>query len=439
MAGKLFVGFDISKISNLISAPGFTTPAQDWARIQLPAGVYHNKGAATQDLSFGPPANSGGGASTGCLAASTRGVAGLQYGPRADAAVVASSTYPAAISPPSYTTRTQLANNQGFQLAFIRSIVGIGNEFWMTFDFTAATYSAATFPNTWEPATTWGRMFSWGDITITCKETTYAAGSHTAVFSLRNAGTEIATISVPAIPTSETWMFMKLHVKLDGSTGIIEASINGIAQSVPYTGQNTVSVTSLAAATIVYFGGAVWDNGTAAYCGNIDNVYVDDAAYPAGRPEILSFTALADDSLSDFEAFGTGATTVVAALATYNDGIAARSRSSAGVAILTQTPPSTTLQMTDVLGVELVAKSVTNRSGTDSSRRLEIGYSLSGVQTMGTIARGTPLVYDSNATPPGSALSAKYLHEQIFTKSGGSLMTKTELATMKIVLKSSSP
>ncbi len=292
----------------------------------------------------------------------------------------------------------------------------------------------STLSTAYTPANAWAALFKWGDVEVYFKQTTYAA-THTLVFSIRNNGSEVATHTTTSY--TGTYLFVKLRVKLDATTGAIEMVVNGVGQSVAYTGQNTVATTSLASATAIYFGPPVADNGTTAYVGFIDNVYLDDAAWPAGRPSVLTFALLADDSLTSFSAVGTGATTVVNALSDQTDAKAARASTSSGVAILTQTPPTMTGYLTDVLGIELGAKRVTTRDPL-AARRLEMGYSLSGTQTMGTKSKATPLPTGVAATPPESVANSTHTVEQIFSKSGGGMMTATELATMKIVLKSSS-
>lgn len=429
MAGKLFIGFDISKLSQTLLShiPSLTNSAATiWNNhLTLPRGVYHNKGAATQDITITPPNNaSSSGSAAGCTDAGR--TIGASYGSYTGSQFDGSSA----------TTRAVFAAAQGYQLGVNRSIAGIGNELWATFDIKLIGLPNSTLSSTFLPSASWGKIFKWGDVEIAARDAVWTS-SHVVTFSVRNNGVEIATIEVPTVLPS-SWLFCRFHVKLDSATGLIECEVGGVIQSVTYTGQNTVTTTSLATASTVFIGPPIFDNGTTAYPGGIDNIYFDDAAFPAGRPEPVSFTLLADDTLTNMAAFGAGATTVVSALADTTDAIAMRATASGGSAILTQTPPTTTSYLANVVCVEMALKRATNRNGA-SARRAELGYSLAGVQTLGIKSKATPLVFSNTANPPETAAASTFPVEQIFETSAAAKMTKTELATMKVVIKSSAP
>ncbi len=432
MAGKLFIGFDLDKASatllSHLNSISVGAPSV-WANnLMLPRGVYHNKGAATQDITITPtnnPNTATGGAGGGCT----------------DLGRPAAGAYGCNTSSPftgvSSTTRATWATAQGYQLGVNRSVTGLGAEFWLTFDMKFTGIPSSTLNSTYLPSADWGKVVKFGDVELACKQTTWNGSSHTVVYSLRNNGSEVATVTVPGI-INTYWLFCRIHIKLDAATGLIECDIGGISQSVAYTGQNTVQTTSLASATSVFVGPPIFDNGVTAYAGSIDNIYFDDAAFPLGRLEVAAFTLLADDTLSGMAAYGTSPTTVVNALSDMTDAKAMKAVTAGAYAILTQTPPTTTSYMTDVVGVEMGMKRATNRSAS-LDRRLEVGYQLSGVQTMGTKSKGHTLPFSNSITPPDSAATAAFPVEQIFETSLAAKMTKTELATMKVVIKSSAP
>lgn len=423
MAGKLFIGFDINKSNASLVVYNATSSylaATVWSWLTFPYGVFHNKGVAALD-SVGPYLPNNGGVGQYLLGAAASGV-GASYG---------SSSGWTAASP----FRTTFQNAQGFQLGIVRSMAGLtGAELFITFELKLSGFGSGDKTTGYVPSSAWNTVFTWGDVSILMKS--HIGSPATSIFSIRNNGVEVATTTLASY-TATDWLFCKLRVKLDATTGLIDFTVAGAAQSAPYTGQNTVSVTSLASAAVIYIGPPVMDNGTLLYVGAIDHILFDDSAFPAGRPSTSSFALLADDTLVDMAAFGTGATTVVDALSSVTDAKALRASVADGSAILTQTPPATTTFLTDILGVEVWAKAA-NRNGT-SDRRAQIGYSLSGVQTLGVKARGTPLIYDTAIDPPTPLGQTTHVVEQIFTTSAAAKMTKTELATMKVVIKSSAP
>lgn len=429
MAGKLFLGFDNDRATSGFNTSAISaSSATVWANnIVLPNGVYHNRGIPTLDRTIAPPNNAVG---------ATQNFTGAGRSSNTGSYIVA-QTYTGA----SATTRATWATAQGQQLAFVRSVVGIGNEFWATFDMSMSGISASSYASSYAPTNSWAKLFVWGDVEVLVRETTYAAPNHTVIFSIRNNGSEVATVTVPNIPVNTYWMYARLHVKLDATTGLIEMAIDGNAQSVAYTGQNTVTTTPLAAAPNIFIGPPILDNGTNAFVGGLDNVWFDDAAFPAGRISVVTITPSTDGTLTNFAAVGTSPTTVSSAVSDPTDPRAGRATASGGTALLIPLINNggvLTIYLTDVLGIELVSKRITNRNAA-TQRRLQVGYSLSSVQTLGDMTKSQVLPFSSLTTPPDSASTSAFGVEQIFTKSGGGLMTKTELATMQLVLKSVAP
>jgi hypothetical protein len=190
------------------------------------------------------------------------------------------------------------------QLALKRSVYSITDEVFYTADFQffadrnlGGFATGASFNSSYESSDDSLQMFRWGDVAIRVKSTTYDANSDssTVVYSVRNAGTEVATISTAGVK-SLAWNFIRVHAKLDATTGSIAVSINGVDMGITYTNQNTVSSISLATATFIYFSPPAIDNGTTLHCsGTLDNVTFSTGSFPVGRP--IAYRARLDPNM----------------------------------------------------------------------------------------------------------------------------------------------
>ncbi len=414
------------------------TSAADWAGRwgKKPLGIYHNKGVATLDALTYYPATGAGSTSTGFIGAYGRS-AGGSYG--APSATLSYSKYTSGTS----TTRAVWAAAQGHQLAVIRSVRGIGAEVWINFDMKFPSTDASSLSG-YTPSS-WGMLFKWGDVEIGCKETTYTS-TQSFVFTIRNNGVEVATLTLPGVATTQAdtaaagWSYCSLHVKLDASTGLIEFAIDGVAQSVAYTGQNTITTTSLASATAIYFGPPVLDNGTTAYVGQIDNFHVDDAAYTSGRISV-SLISYSGTDFSVTNAAGYPSGSFANAVANMTDGLAGRFTAAGGRAVLSSTAPSLAQLagfLTEVIGFEIIAKRVSSRNPINA-RRLQLGVQVSGVDYLGNDSKALALPFSAIGTPPETAGITTF--EQIFEKSAGVRFNTTEAgsALLKIVFVDTTP
>jgi hypothetical protein len=401
MTTAAFVDFDVNLAGMDDVGPS------NWGDQRPVPGVFHYRGVATSDQSIGTNAHG----HTGRTANS--GAYGLQG------------------SAISGATRTTYVTNKGVQMAIRRSVYSIGSEVWLTMDMKGlANIGATSLSSAYEPTADWAQMFRWGDVSIRCKSATYEPPSspaqYTMLFSIRNNGTEVATLSVPnVLPTD--WMFLTVYVKLDATTGAITCTIDGVAQSVAYTGQNTVAVIALASATEVYFSPWTLDNLSTLYSGSMDNVWIGTVGFPAGRPRGERWRVLSDNTLVNWEAEGTAPTTVTVALFDAADAKAARGHSGGGSALLNMQSYVTTGLETDLVGFNLYCKKPSNRDA-NADRRLSVGMSLSGVHSMGTVVAGTVLSVDSVGTPP--AVAFVHLTDYVYQKSGGGSFTITDLSTI---------
>ena len=409
-----FYGFDFANTMTIPSdtpsyLTGALTAAQTWAALVKPSFMYHNKGLGTLDASISHP-NSASSSARGSLASAGFGgfnTQGMIWGPSSSASAIdAGGEYGAASS----TTRATWAAAQGHQVAFIRANMSpalTANEYWFSFDLYCPNNISTSLDSSYEATTSWKQVFRWGDVSINCKSMLYDAGTarHTMLFSIRNAGVEVATLSVPELdcdvatntvsPTS--LIYCRLRVKLDSTTGMIEFKANGVSQSVAYTNQNTVSVLSNAAATEFYFGPPVLDNGTNAWVGGIDNILIDDAEFPLGRPVIRYFTAYTNTASSDAIA-NTG--TIQNALSSFSDNAHVRFLSPTGFVTIGKAALTPLNYTTPLLGITGALIRCSNRHP-QTGKHINVRLELSSVESANAyLYRSTIFPYSTIATPP---------------------------------------
>lgn len=377
MSIALFYGFDFA--SSVTGAFGNTALASTsvaastaWGLLVKPRWLYHNKGIATLDHSISPP-SSANSASTSCFGqVGSSSVGGTAYGVISGSGGI--NTPSGAYTGATTITRTGWAGAQGHQVGIVRSLVEpalSANEYWFTFDLYSPYFITATVTTAYMPTTSWMQIFKWGDVTMRCKSSSYAAPNHTWVIALYNGATEVATVTVGGLDLDQAIgdtnrLFVQLHVKLHATTGLIDCTINGVAQDVAYTDQNTVATTSEAAATEIYFGPMVADNGTNAHVGLIDNILIDTEQFPTGRPVVRLATLSADNDIYNAEAAGTSPTTVVNALSSGADAKQLRFTASDGYADLEVTWPSSSGFDSGVLGVVGYFNQAANRHPTSA-------------------------------------------------------------------------
>lgn len=442
MATKFLEGWDIDTNSSLqsiyLGSAGTSTEWGPFGYWPMTEGIYHNKGVATLDNYIYPVNN--GSNSAGSINTTGR-ISGACYGSGVGISSVASNRYDGTLA----VTRALWAASQGHQLAVVRSMRGIGADIWINFDFKLPSIPAASLTG-YQPSASWGAIFKWGDVELVMKNTTYTT-AHSVVISIRNNGIEVATLTIPNVPsitissTTAEWRYASLHVKLDATTGLIEFAVDGIAQSVAYTGQNTVTTTSLVSAPYIFFGPPVWDNGTTAYLGLIDNFHIDDAAFTAGRINfVMGSISSTDASLTAALGFPSG--TFGGAINNSTDSFAGRFSGPTGKAVITTSAPtaaSLTTYLSEIIAVHIIAKKVTSRNPI-IARRLQMGIRVGGTDYMGLFAKSKALPFSSSSIiPEGGAFAI--LNEMIFEKSAGVRFTSTEVNSLNlgIVFASASP
>lgn len=385
MSVKLFIDFDVNG-----GATQGTGPTDNvWLSWAKPFGVYHNSAVVTSnpDLVSGAPGyirfTAGRTANSSAF-----GLMGVPGSPLDDPAAVPSST-------------------SGTTIGVRRSVFGLGAELFFTFDLAYPGILPATYDT---PVTSDKYVcFKWGDVTLRPKSCVDAGGGNsTIVWSLRNDVTEIAMVTTTLI-VAASWLYVKLHVKLDATGGLIDCQINGVAQSAVYTTQNTVAVNPIAgvgtteSADHIYFGPPILINAGTGAAGEalIDNILIDNSGWPTGRPAGQRLALGASSTNSNWSAVGTAVTTIPDALIDPTDAKAARGVGVGASTILDLAAFSTAGLLPNMIGMNLYAKRAVNRDG-HSARSLQLGLSQLGVHTMGPYSAGTVLPVSGVDLPPAT-------------------------------------
>jgi hypothetical protein len=253
-------------------------------------------------------------------------------------------------------------------------------------------------PATLERSESRFQIFKWGDLSLRLRRIfNYATGPTRAdfTFELFNAATSLGTITVPSFQQGN-WMYIRIHALLNAA-GAFDVSIDGIP--LVNTGINTVSVTPLASATQLWFsGGALGLVGLAdqAALGGIDNLYIDNAAFPAGRPTGRRVTIASDNTMTGFAATAGGTVTAAAAAVDSNF---ARGTGTGSSALFNLSAITTTGLQSNLIGWQLLPCYVSNVDPLNA-KKLAVGMSLSGTAYMDTaVAAQTPPLAPSYISP----------------------------------------
>lgn len=433
MAVLFICGFDFDTTTNAFGGihTGNISRGSSWSSWRRPHGIFQNKGVATRDgslqlsdISFEP---------IFCA----RFGEGASYGATGNLTVTGATTG---------ATRTSLITGQGFQLGVVREMISglaSSDEYWFSFEIQMGNLGVSSLSSSYEPSSSWpwSRAFRWGDVEIVFKESTYISGSgstilHDVTFSIKNAGTEVATLTVPNVycgtSINKAYVWALVRVRLHATNGRITVTMNGAAQSVAYVNQNTVSVTAEGSATEMYFGPAMADNGTTMYNGNIDNIVISNDAWPTGRPTMRVVQLASDNTMVNCDAYGTGPTTVTNAITASSTDAKQLRFTALGKAELNMTPPSTAGMESEILGFEIVMHGCVSRSSLHVTR-LEAGFSLSSVESFTGDFRNMGLNFYTGNTVPTPTVSST-LTLTLSEQDGGGKFLITDLASMTFLI-----
>ena len=359
--------------------------------------------------------------------------------------------------------------DQRFGVNISKSVCNIDDEAWISFDLgTGSSLSGSgsyTMSNMDNPAAYMRgepefQIVRWGDVTIRLRRIFNVTGinpggtpapTQTAdwQFEVFNGATSIGTVTAPVLINNaaadhwsrSNWFFFKVRIKLHPTQGRVDLNIDGNTLSV--TGLNTVSTTPLSSATSIFVGrGALGyktnaDGGGPVWLGGqLDNILIDNASFPAGRPTGCRAVIGTDDSASNWAAVGSGATTLSNAIATYGDGKFARGTGVNATATFNIPDASTwtafrygsgTISIaglgSNLLGYEIVAAEASNLDGT---KRLRMGARLSGQDRFGNLA--------AQQTLPTAPSFTNSVIDQTFYRQDGSDYPLADLYNTKPLL-----
>lgn len=309
----------------------------------------------------------------------------------------------------------------------LRSTLGNPSEIWVTMDISHELAANVDNPASFQRSGNRFQVFKWGDLSLRLRRIFNAASSPTradVTFELFNASASLGTITLTAV-NSNAWMHVRIRAKLDSSAGAFEVTIDGVSSS--HTGINTVATTSLSSATQLWFSAGalgVESGGIQPFSvGAIDNLLIDDAAFPAGRPSGRRLAITGDHSLAGWAP--TSGTGTVATAVSSIDSNSGRGTGNGSVALLNLASLTTTGLNTDILGWQILACGVSNVD-TATARKLVTGVDVGGVARNGTnISAQSPPLTPSEINPG---------MDTIFYNGGTTNFTLTNVTNTKLRL-----
>lgn len=280
-----------------------------------------------------------------------------------------------------------------------RATLGNPSELWVTMDVNYGVFGGnVDDPATLQRSESRFQIFKWGDLSLRMRRVFNYATSPTRAdftFELFNVATSLGTITVPAFQQGN-WMYIRIHALLS-ATGAFDVSIDGIP--LVNAGINTVSVTPLASATQLWFSGGSLGTilgSNAIALGGIDNLYIDNAAFPTGRPTGRRVSIASDSTMTGFAATAGGTVTAAAAAVDSNF---VRGTGVGSSALFNLSAISTTGLQSNLIGWQLLPCIVSNVDPLNA-KKLAVGMSLSGTPYMDTaVAAQTPPLAPSYISP----------------------------------------
>jgi len=304
-----------------------------------------------------------------------------------------------------------------------RSTLGNPAELWVTMDICHSLAGNVDNPAIYERDQSRFQIFKWGDLSFRIRRIfNWATGPTRCdiTFELFNVASSLGTITLTSVNANQ-WMHVRIHAKLDASAGAFEVSVDGVASN--HTAINTVATTPLASATQLWFSGGslglVSGSISPFSIGSIDNLLIDNAAFPAGRPSGRRVAISADNTVSGFAATSGG--TLTAAVASIDSDYARGTGVGAYVRFDLAAVVTTGLNA-DILGFQLQACGVSNVDFINA-KKLIGGIHLSGTNYDGTNWAGM--------TPPLTPSFVSSGTESIFYKGGTTNFTLTDIPNCK--------
>lgn len=316
----------------------------------------------------------------------------------------------------------------GCSVAVTRSSLGDPQEIWAAFDIRIPNPGMnRDDPASFMQSGARYQVFRWGDLSLRLRRIYgYQASplKWSYEFEAFNGVTSLGTIALVDYNTAQ-WSHVRIRARLDsGTSGRFDISIDGVTLNT--SNINTVATTTLVNATRLYFGGGVLglvnvSPAQSIFVGAIDNILIDDAAYPTGRPLGIRVGLASDGTLTNWEAVSP-ATTVTGALTGSGT---ARGTTAGATALLNLSSVTTTGFETNLLGWQFSPSGVSNLDSV-VGRRLSFGIDLSGTPYNGIESIPLPLA--------PSTLSLGSIVDTVFYKGGTTDFTISDIANSKVRL-----
>lgn len=328
--------------------------------------------------------------------------------------------------------------NTAESVTLLHSSIGNVSEIWCTFEVLfSGSYSAfvnGSYPSTWARSENRWQIFKFGDLRLQLLSVigTATLGRHDVTFRAYNGATILGDITVPGVNSiSVAWVpiHVRLRAKLAGSgAGAFELLIGGVSAS--FTGLDTVATTPLDQVERLWFSGGGMQNPVGSppiidsYLGGIDNILIDDAAWPSGRPVVAVVSSgFSDTSITGWAATA-GGTISNAVLSV--DSNRARGTGGGSRAILDIPAPTMTTWNSNLLGYQIVPGLLSSLDNVNI-KRLKSGVLFGGVDRFGTVT--------ANITPPFSPDRLQNCGtDTIFYNGGTTDFLKANVASTDVVL-----
>jgi hypothetical protein len=300
----------------------------------------------------------------------------------------------------------------------LRSTLGNPSELWVTLDISHLFNVNADNPATLQRSESRYQVFKWGDLSLRLRRIFNVSTTADITFELFNAATSLGTITLTSL-ASGSWMHVRIRAKLDVS-GAFEVSINGVSSN--HTGINTVATTSLASATQLWFSAGTLGSYTTTApfsLGSIDNLLIDDAAFPAGRPSGRRVAIASDNAVSGFVATSGG--TLTTAVSAIDSNLARGTGVGASVQFNLASVTTTGLN-SNILGWQVQACQVSNVDVLAAKRIV------GGIELSGTVYNGSNW---ASMAPPLTPSTVNPGIETVFYKGGTTDFTLSDIPNCK--------
>lgn len=288
-----------------------------------------------------------------------------------------------------------------FSATLLKSSIGNINDVYCTFDtfFEAPgnTFFNRSVPSTWAQTSSRWQIFKFGDLSVRLISVEPAAaipappGYYDVTFGAYNGATSLFTITVSsAYLLAGKWFHFRIRAKLaSGTDGLITLYVEGSSNS--STGINTVATTPFASVDRLWFSGGGMqepDPTPESFACVIDNILIDNSAFPIGKPiTAVVSSGFFDNSVLNWAASSGG--TLSAAALSVDSNRAVGSNVGARLA-LDITAPTMTTWLSGLIGYQIVPGLLMNRT-VGSGRRVKSGVSVGGTDVFANNIRNQVL------------------------------------------------